>query len=63
MTFPKIDPDDIMLFGSLALFAIGAAFITAATVNDGLAAVGVGLLVFGLPAALVAFLAAAEPSK
>ena len=63
MTFPKIEPDDIVLFGSLALFAIGAAFITAATIGDGLAAVGVALLVFGGPAALIAFMAAAEPSK
>lgn len=63
MTFPKIDADDLVLFGSLAMAAIGAALVTATTTNDLLAAVGVALLVFGIPATLITFMAAAQESK
>lgn len=57
---PKIDTDDLLLFGSLALAAIGAAFVTATTTNDVLAAVGVALLVFGIPSTLITFMASGE---
>lgn len=59
MTFPKIAADDLVLFGSLALAAIGAALITLSTTDDVGASLGVALLVFGLPAALIAFMASA----
>lgn len=63
MTFPKIDPDDLVLFGSLALAATGAALVTAGSTSNGLLAFGVALLVFGTPAFLVTFMAAAEEPK
>ena len=59
----KIDTDDLLLFGSLALAAIGAAFVTATTTGDVLAAAGVALLMFGLPSALITFMAASETTK
>lgn len=61
MTIPNTD--DILLFGSLALAAIGAALVTATTTNDFLAAAGVALLVFGIPSALITFMAASEETK
>jgi hypothetical protein len=63
MNFPKIATDDLVLFGSLALASIGAALVTAGTTSDSLLAFGVALLVFGLPSALIAFMAAAEEPK
>ena len=60
---PKIDTDDLLLFGSLALAAIGAAFITATTTDDLLAAFGVALVVFGVPSTLITLMAAAEETK
>ena len=57
---PNIDADDLLLFGSLALAAIGAALITGTTTGDVLAAVGVALLVFGIPSALITFMASGE---
>lgn len=60
MTFPKIDPDDLVLFGSLAIAAIGIGFVVFATTEDALAALGAVLLVFGIPSALVTFMAASE---
>ena len=60
MTLPKIDADDALLFGSLALCAIGAALITFTTTNDVLAALGVLCVVFGVPSALITILAAGE---
>ena len=59
----KIDADDILLFGSLALAAIGAAFVTATTTGDILAAVGVALIAFGIPSALITFMAASEETQ
>lgn len=58
MTLP--DTDDLLLFGSLALAAIGAALITATTTGDVLAALGVALLLFGIPSALITFMASGE---
>lgn len=63
MTLPKIDADDVLLFGSLAIAAIGAALITFTTTNDGLAALGVAFVVFGVPSTLITLLAAAEETK
>lgn len=60
MKLPKIDIDDLMLFGSLALVAVGAALVTAETTGSLLLAFGVLCVAFGLPTAVVAFLAAAE---
>lgn len=57
------DNDDLLLFGSLALAAIGAGIITLTTTDDFGAALGVVLLVFGLPSALIAFMAAAQETK
>ena len=62
MTFPKIDPDDLVLFGSLATFALGAALVMVATSGNPVLAFGVALIVFGLPATLLTFLAASEDS-
>jgi hypothetical protein len=63
MKFPKIEPDDLVLFGSLALAAVGGAFITAGTTSDSILALGVALIVFGIPSALIAFMAASEENK
>ena len=57
------DSDDLVLFGSLAIAALGAAFVTATTTRDVLAAVGVALVVFGIPSALIAFMAASQETK
>ncbi len=61
MTIPNTD--DILLFGSIGLAAIGAAFVTATLTGDILAAVGVALIVFGIPSALITFMAASEDTK
>lgn len=58
MTLP--DTDDLLLFGCLALAAVGAALITASFTQDALAAVGVALIVFGIPSALITFMASGE---
>ena len=58
MTLP--DTDDLLLFGSLALAAIGAALITGTFTGDVLAAIGVALLLFGIPSALITFMASGE---
>lgn len=60
MKLPKIDPDDLLLFGSLALAAIGAALITVTSTDDFAAALGVALLVFGIPSVLITFMASGE---
>ena len=57
---PNIDTDDLLLFGSLALAAVGAAFITGTFTGDVLAAVGVAFLLFGIPSALITFMASGE---
>ena len=57
---PNIDADDLLLFGSLALASLGAALITGTTTGDVLAAVGVALLLFGIPSALITFMASGE---
>jgi hypothetical protein len=59
----KIDADDLVLFGSVALFAIGAAFVTAASSGNGLLSFGVALIVFGVPTAFIAFMAAGQETK
>lgn len=57
---PKIDTDDLLLFGSLALAALGAALVVFTTTDDLLAAVGVGFVVFGIPSTLITLLAAGD---
>jgi len=59
----KIDTDDLVLFGSLALAALGAALLTATTTRDLTAAAGVALIVFGIPSVLITFMAASEETK
>jgi hypothetical protein len=56
----KIAADDLLLFGSLALCAIGAALVTFTTTHDALAAVGVLCVVFGVPSVLITLLAAGD---
>jgi hypothetical protein len=63
MNLPKIATDDALLFGSLAAFALGVAFVVGAMTGDALLALGAALVGFGLPASVVIFMAAAEPSK
>jgi hypothetical protein len=52
--------DDLMLFGNLALFAIGAAAIAGAATGNWLLAIGVALFAFGILSALITFMAAGE---
>lgn len=61
MKLPKIDSDDLVLFGSLALLSVGAAFVTASSTGNGWLAFGIGLIVLGLPSALLGFLASEQP--
>ena len=58
MTLPNTD--DLLLFGSLALAAIGAALVTLTTTDDGILALGVAFVVFGVPTALITLLAAGD---
>ena len=60
MTLPKIAAEDALLFGSLALVAVGSAFVTFTTTQDALLAFGVALVVFGVPSTLITLLAAGE---
>jgi hypothetical protein len=61
MTLP--DTDDILLFGSLAAFALGVALVVAAITGDALLAAGMALVGFGLPTAAIVFMAATETSE
>lgn len=61
MTLPEAD--DLLLFGSIALAAIGAALVTFGTTEHPVLALGVALLVFGVPSALIAFMAAAQENQ
>jgi hypothetical protein len=56
----KIATDDLVLFGSLGLLAIGCAAVAGATTGNWLLGIGVALMVFGLLSALVSFMAAGE---
>jgi hypothetical protein len=60
MRLPKIAPDDLLLFGSLALVAIGLALVTLTTTGDAVAALGVALVAFGGPSVFITLLAAGE---
>lgn len=61
MNLPKVASDDALLFGSLAAFALGVAFVVGAMTGDALLACGMALVGFGLPATVVVFIAATEP--
>lgn len=52
--------DDLLLFGSLVLAALGAALVTGASTDNPILALGVALLVFGLPSLVIIFMAAGE---
>lgn len=58
MTLP--DTDDLLLFGSLGLAAIGAALVTFTTTHDALGAIGVAFVAFGVPSLVITLLAAGE---
>lgn len=60
MTLPKIDTEDALLFGSLALAAVGLALVTFTTTHDALAAIGVALVAFSAPTVVITLLAAGE---
>lgn len=63
MKLPKIDTDDLVLFGSLLIFAVGAGLVVISRTGDGVLAFGAACIVFGLPSAVIAFLAAAETTE
>jgi hypothetical protein len=56
----KIPTDDLVLFGSLALAALGTALIAFTATGDGMLSVGVAFLVFGLPSAALTLMAGAS---
>lgn len=59
----RIASDDILLFGSLAVFALGVGLVTAAATGDAMLALGMFLVSFALPSTAVVFMAAQETSK
>lgn len=63
MKFPHIETDDLVLFGSFGLLAIGSALVVGATSGNAALSVGIALMVFGLLAGLVTFLAASGEPK
>ena len=63
MNLPKIATDDALLFGSLALVAIGTLLVGVSLTANVALSVGAALIVFGVPSFVVTFLAAAEESK
>lgn len=63
MKIPKIAADDLMLFGSLFLAALGAALVVCSRTGDLTLGLGMALIVFGLPAAVITFMAASEETK
>lgn len=60
---PKIATDDLLLFGSLAMTAIGAALVVGVISTEPMLAIGIAFITFGLPSALITFMAAFEESK
>lgn len=60
---PKIATDDALLFGSLAMVAIGTLLVIVALTANVALAVGSALIVFGVPSFVVTFLAAAGEPK
>lgn len=52
--------DDALLFGSLAIAALGAALATFALTASPLLAVGLALIVFGIPSTVIVLLAAGD---
>lgn len=60
---PKIESIDALLFGSLAAASVGFGLVVGRLTLDPWLAAGVVLVVFGVSSALLAFLAASEPTK
>lgn len=54
----NISVDDVLLFGSVGLFATGTAFVALSVTGHVLLSLGLALIVFGLPCAAIVFLAA-----
>lgn len=54
----KIASDDLGLFGSLAVLAIGAAIVTLSSTGREWLALGMALIVFALPTTILVFMAA-----
>lgn len=59
----NLPTEDVLLFGSLAMVAIGSALAVGSITGRGLLAFGVALIVFGIPAFVITFIAAAEEPK
>jgi hypothetical protein len=55
----KIPADDALLFGSVLAVALGAAAVSYSLTDHALLSLGLALIVFGVPSAALAFLAAA----
>lgn len=56
----NIDSDDLVLFGSLALVALGVALVVEVVTAEAFLALGAALVVFGVPSALVALMASGQ---
>jgi len=57
----KIPNDDLILFGSFGVLALGSALVVGASTGQAGLSVGVFLMVFGLLATVTTFLAAGAP--
>lgn len=60
MYWSQLALDDILLFGSLILAALGSGLVVIGSTANVLLALGTTLIVFGVPGVVIAFLAAAE---
>lgn len=57
------DTDDLILFGSLALAALGVGLVAGVLTGELWLSIGLPLLFFGILSALIAFMAAAGETK
>lgn len=58
MKLPNIPTDDLILFGSFGVLALGSALVVGASTGEAALSIGVFLMVFGLLATVTTFLAA-----
>lgn len=58
----KPDTEDLILFGSVALAALGVALIAFSLTSQPALAVGLAFIVFGIPSALIILMAAGDNS-